>query len=236
MKNESKIYANGKKFMTSNGGEVEIVGKVDKSHFLVVFEDGTIIMAQNSAIRTGRVKNPNVPSVLGVGYLGVGNHLASKGCKDTKEYKLWHRMLQRAYDKKFHKNHPTYKDVIVDKKWLNFNTFCSDITKLYNYKEWNEDTNKRNNYELDKDIRVEGNKVYGRDTCMFVTQAQNLQFSNVTGKTYMATMIKGEKTVEFKNQSMFARDNQLNQSNVNACIRGLRYQTKGWKFSIVEGK
>jgi len=29
-------------------------------------------------------------------------------------------------------------------------------------------------YQLDKDIKVQGNKLYSPDTCLFVTQEQNL--------------------------------------------------------------
>ena len=87
-------------------------------------------------------------------------------------------MLQRCYDSKFHEKYPTYKGCKVESYLLNFQNMC----------EWIEN----NYYEvlgekmcLDKDILCKGNKIYSRDTCIFVPERINTLFTkrdNCRGK------------------------------------------------------
>ena len=85
--NNSKIYYNGSKWKTNNCGEIEIVGKSIKSgYYICKFEDGTIFDFTISNIKRGSIKNPNFPSVVGVGFIGVGKNLVSIKNKATKEY------------------------------------------------------------------------------------------------------------------------------------------------------
>ena len=78
-------------------------------------------------------------------------------------------MLKRCYDPKCHKEYPTYKGCTVENYLLNFQ----------NMGEWI----KENYYEiagekmcLDKDILCKGNKVYSRETCIFVPERINTLF------------------------------------------------------------
>ena len=78
-------------------------------------------------------------------------------------------MLRRCYDPKFHEKESTYKDCKVEDYLLNFQHMG----------EWIEN----NYYEipgevmcLDKDILCKGNKVYSRETCIFVPQRINSLF------------------------------------------------------------
>ncbi|WP_146745753.1 hypothetical protein [Enterobacter sp. RIT418] len=45
-----------------------------------------------------------------------------------------------------------------------------DIQTLEGYESWLDPENK---FQLDKDIKIPGNKVYGEATCMFVSDTQN---------------------------------------------------------------
>ncbi len=111
-----------------------------------------------SIMRLDRYK----PSVFGKGYLGEGNHPASIDKVLTKAYRVWHSMLLRCYDDKYHKQQPTYKDCSVCDEWLNFQSFAKWF-----------DTKYIPDYHLDKDIRIKDNKVYSPDTCLFVPQWVN---------------------------------------------------------------
>lgn len=71
-------------------------------------------------------------------------------------------MLNRCYSAKFHERRPTYIGCTVANNWLKFS----------NFKAWMVNQNWRGK-ELDKDLKVLGNKVYGPDTCMFVLPAIN---------------------------------------------------------------
>jgi len=77
-------------------------------------------------------------------------------------YRRWHSMITRCYSTKCHIRQPTYKDCTVAKEWLTFSIF----------KKWMEKQDYINK-DLDKDILIEGNKVYSKDTCCFVSNDIN---------------------------------------------------------------
>ena len=131
--------------------------------------DWTFKHARNDSIKKEKIKCPYEPKVYGVGYLGEGKYKVSENGKDTDEYYIWHNMLTRCYDPKYHKKHPSYKGCKVEDYLLNFQHMG----------EWIED----NYYEvpgevmhLHKDILCKGNKVYSRETCIFVPQRINSLF------------------------------------------------------------
>lgn len=82
-------------------------------------------------------------------------------------YFTWVRMLQRAYDPKFHASRPTYIGVTVCEEWRSFMAFRAWMIE----QDWE-------GKELDKDIIVPGNKVYSPDTCVFVTHQINSLLTN----------------------------------------------------------
>ena len=72
-------------------------------------------------------------------------------------YKIWTSMIRRCYSDKYHKYKPSYIGCTVCEEWKYFSNFLKFFNE--NYKE---------GYVLDKDILVQGNKVYSPDTCCFV--------------------------------------------------------------------
>lgn len=77
-------------------------------------------------------------------------------------YQTWKNMLQRCYSAKYQDKRPTYKGCTVSEEWLLFSSFRSWMEK----QDWEDK-------QLDKDLLVEGNKVYSEDTCVFVTRMVN---------------------------------------------------------------
>lgn len=77
-------------------------------------------------------------------------------------YKRWVAMLNRCYNTGVQQRQPTYADCSVDPSWFVFSTF----------KRWMEQQIWEGN-QLDKDLLIEGNKVYGPDTCIFISQEVN---------------------------------------------------------------
>ena len=77
-------------------------------------------------------------------------------------YQAWKDMLKRCYSAKYQESKPTYKGCTVSEDWLTFT----------NFKSWMKKQDFKGNH-LDKDILVEGNKVYSAETCVFVTLAVN---------------------------------------------------------------
>ena len=77
-------------------------------------------------------------------------------------YRAWTNMLQRCYSIKFQERCPTYIGCIVSEEWKTFSNFRAwMITQDWEAK------------QLDKDLLIEGNKVYSPETCVFVTQTVN---------------------------------------------------------------
>ncbi|MFK5948813.1 MAG: AP2 domain-containing protein [Methylococcales bacterium] len=78
-------------------------------------------------------------------------------------YRKWTNMLRRCYSQKIHVICPTYIGCTVVNEWLIFSVFKNWMER----QDWE-------NKELDKDLLVHGNKVYGPDTCLFVSREINL--------------------------------------------------------------
>ena len=76
-------------------------------------------------------------------------------------YRAWSSMLNRCSEK-WQEKYPTYKGCTVSENWLKFS----------NFKAWMEKQNWEGKH-LDKDLLFQGNKIYGADTCVFVTPMVN---------------------------------------------------------------
>ena len=120
--------------------------------------------------KNGQIKCPYERRYFNVGYLGEGKYMVSENRKLKQEYKIWYDMLRRCYDPKLHERYTTYENCKVEDYLLNFQHMG----------EWIEN----NYYEvpgekmcLDKDILYKGNKIYSRDTCIFVPQRINALFT-----------------------------------------------------------
>ena len=131
--------------------------------------DWTAKHVQYNNFKNGKIKCPYEPRVYGVGYLGEGKYKAFEDGKFTDEYDMWQDMLRRCYDPKLHEKYSTYKDCEVEDKWLNFQHMAEWIEE--NYYEVPGET-----MCLDKDILYKGNKIYSRETCIFVPERINLLF------------------------------------------------------------
>lgn len=89
------------------------------------------------------------PTVLGVGYYGVGRFNSK-----SPEYAVWKNMLSRCY---YDKNKQSYNpDAKVCDSWLQYQIFA----------EWCEQTRPSREHQLDKDLS--GGTIYGPDTCIWL--------------------------------------------------------------------
>ena len=125
--------------------------------------------AQYTSFKNKSIKCLYEPRYFGKGYLGEGKYKVWENGKITDGHIIWCNMLKRCYDPKYQEKHPTYKGCRVEDYLLNFQRIC----------EWIEN----NYYEvpgemmcLDKDILCKGNKIYSRETCIFVPERINLLF------------------------------------------------------------
>lgn len=76
---------------------------------------------------------------------------------DSISYYAWTNILTRCYSNRHLSRRPTYERCEVDSEW-----------HLYsNFKKWFE-VNYVDGYHLDKDVLVQGNKVYSSESCVFI--------------------------------------------------------------------
>ncbi len=97
------------------------------------------------------------------------NYLTSRRVNGKKincpYFVVWYGMIKRCYSESFQEASNTYKGCTVAADWLLFSNF-----KLWMEKQDWQDK------ELDKDILIQGNKIYSKDTCVFVCNAINNLF------------------------------------------------------------
>lgn len=194
-------------------------------------ETGYETSSSSRHIRGGNVKDKMRPSVFGVGYLGGDYYKVSNGgsSNHTNEYRCWLRVLERCYSDTLHAKHPTYIDCEICEEWQNFQVFA----------EWHEENKPKDGkyYELDKDIKIDGNRIYSPETCMFVSKLDNvLKMCETRIKSLPVNYLMSPrgKVFEVKNQKKFALENRLNQSGVNSVILGKQSHHKGWKLYIAQ--
>ena len=155
----------GKVCKSLNSGDFKILKYNDSRNVEIQFiNTGFETTVQLGDIRSGKVKDPYVPSVFGVGVAGTKYPNRVNGRK-TKEYVLWCHMFERCYSDAYKKKYPTYEVCKV-----------SDNFKSYEYfYEWCHKQVGFNNggWHLDKDLLIKGNKVYSEDTCVFLPSEIN---------------------------------------------------------------
>ena len=122
--------------------------------------------ANANSIKSGTVYDYIRPRICGIGYLGSKEYSSTHFL-----YKRWKNMIERCYDKNS-KDYKSYgaKGVRVDKRWHNFYNYVNDCKLIEGY---DEELIKNNKLELDKDIKIKGNKLYSKDTCIWIDKKEN---------------------------------------------------------------
>lgn len=158
----------GETNVNHQGCLMKIVQYNGATDIMVEFQDSyqAKVHTQYSNFKRGKVKNPYYPSVYGIGVIG------SKYPTCTKEYDAWHNILTRCYDEKVKEKYPTYKNVVCCEEWLLFENFYEWLHGQSNFDKWL--TN--DEWAVDKDILIKGNKIYSSDTCCLISQNINKLF------------------------------------------------------------
>ena len=103
--------------------------------------------------------------------------IGTKGCtypttfngKMLKEYDIWKAMLLRCANTYCIK-YPTYKEVSCSENFKSYTFFYEWCNKQIGFKNLDE---KGKYWQLDKDLLLKGNKLYGEDTCVFLPHKIN---------------------------------------------------------------
>lgn len=162
--NDSKTYLNGSIWKTNKCGNCKIIGLLEKHKnyhlFLVQFEDGTLIKARNTNIKTGSIRNPYSKNVCGVACLGNAD-------SNHPLYEHWKQMINRCYNPK-HVSYKNYGDrnIKVCNRWLCFEYFLNDIVNYESYKKLYDG----HSFQID---RKDNDKNYCFENCHIVSCKQN---------------------------------------------------------------
>lgn len=151
----------GERWKTNEGCWVTIIEYFSSKNCIIRFDTGVVLNnIRYDCVAKGVVSNPYNLSVFGVGYIGEGEYNSTDSSFST-----WYSMFRRCYDEKSHKSHPTYKTCSVSPKWHCFQ----------NYAQWYHENHKEG-WQMDKDIKIKGNKTYSPETCCFVPHEINMIF------------------------------------------------------------
>lgn len=151
------------------GYEMAIINYISNVNIDIKFINNNSIRYKKGykEFKNGSIKNLYHPEIYGIGYCGDGLYNSTK---HPKHYDVWRSMLKRIYNRKG-EHYEYYKDCTVDESWHNFQNFAK----------WFEE-NYIEDFQLDKDILVKGNKVYSPETCCFVPQEINKLFTKRDSK------------------------------------------------------
>lgn len=175
------------KIFTNSYGSYKVIKRLDErdkhgfAKFVVKFIDtGYEIETTSNSIQSNNIRDPYHPTVCGVGYLGEGYEIFRKTDRELYDALInrWMLMMFRCYSKT-DGSYYAYgaKGVRVSDRWLNFSNYLNDVIKLDNY---DRDLVINNKLQLDKDKLQKGviNKIYSKDTCIWLTPIENNPHNN----------------------------------------------------------
>ena len=153
---------------------MKIIKYSNANDIFVQFQDDykAIVHGAYREFVNGKIKNPYFPEVYKKGIIG-NKYKTRKNNLELKEYKIWHSILQRCYDKKTKEKHQHYKDVSCCNEWLLYENFYEWLHNQPNFDKWLSGSR----WAIDKDILVKGNKIYAPETCCLVPVNVNSLFT-----------------------------------------------------------
>lgn len=154
----------GKVISSNNYGDFKIIKYVSSQEVLVKFlKTGTEVWCTKKNAFDGVVKDKYFPIICGVGY--YGNALPKRSNpRIERAYSVWTKMLRRCYDTES-KQHKDYSDCSVSEKFSSFEHFSTWYLSQVG--------SDKNNWQLDKDLLIKGNRLYSEDTCCLVPHEIN---------------------------------------------------------------
>ena len=205
----SKTYA------SNNYGDFRISKYNNPRDVIIEFvATGYKVSVMDSKIILGAVKDRLLPTVHGVGFIGDGSYKSRGEGVTAKQYQSWTDMLKRCYSMSELKRRPTYNGCSVCEEWHNFQNFAK----------WFDD-NYIEGCQLDKDVKVEGNKIYSPSTCKFIPISANV--IKARAKEFSFVSPKGIVT-NIYNLSVFCRKEDLNRGCMSSVHAGRLPHHKGW--------
>lgn len=167
---DAKEKYEGAVFKTNNYGDVEVTEYIDSHNITVKFlNTGAIKNTTASALTTGILKDSEVHDTHKYGVMDIPKSVGRGGRCDPL-YKKWNGMMQRCYNPKNKINNPAYEACTSSETFRHFSKFKSWYYSQIGCEQ--------EDWHLDKDILIKGNKVYSEDTCCIVPPEINCALLN----------------------------------------------------------
>lgn len=147
--------------------------------------------------------------------------------------KLYNKLLTTYYkvrDRTTNPNNSQWKDyggrgVILSEEWHNLESFIRDADKIPG---WDEESYMSGLLELDKDIRVPGNKKYSLETCKWVTHKENMQVQPLRQTEFYAYNEYSEELGKFTSRKAFIEKYNLPGVAINGALHGRKHRIGDW--------
>ena len=216
----------GSMYNTNNYGPVIVLKKSASDYYTVKFlHTGTIKNFRSSQIKEGCVRDPYAKSVCGVACTG---DIKTKG-KYKVFYSIWHDMINRCYNAN-DKRHYCYLNTTVVDRWLVFENFYQDVKDIDGF---DEEKIQNGLLVLDKDLKqpLFQHKVYSKETCTWISKAENAAMQDQQQHLFIAVSPTGE-TFESRNITSFAKQHNLRRKHISGVLHGRAKTSAGWRFYL----
>lgn len=210
---EKKSSLVGQTFTNIDGHVFTVLNYYSNKKFRVRFQSGFETFSINAHIRSGKIIDRLSPTVSAVGCIGYAS------MKDhPKEYHKWKAMLSRCYietDKRYYSYGA--KGVTVCDRWKRFDFYLEDLPFIDGYEE---ELYHKGKLVLDKDTKIEGNKIYSLETCKFITVAENTKFSVKRTKGIGIKVYSAMHDIDksYDSISAFCKEFKLNRHSIKKYI------------------
>lgn len=226
-----KHFSVGDTLVNNEGYSFKVVEYVNARNVTIQWSlCGTKEVCMSGNIARGLVKYLNKPSVFGVGYIGYGRFVPGEKRLQTGQIRLpkhlhrhWRHVLERTLPGV--RDIKRYEDAEVCSDWYSLQKFCEWAVNQKNHDSVEESGRL---WHLDKDILIDGNRVYKSEACCFVPNEINSFF---TKKDIGNTRFSGVNEIRGKKST-------YKTGYIARCTIGLEreylgfYDTPGEAFSV----
>lgn len=183
--------------------------------------------------------NPYERNVLGVGYRGKLSDgtipkIVDGNGKVLREYAHWREMIRRCYDEKCLERKPSYRNVTIDSKCLEFAYFYEHFSEIEGYEEWK--THPELKWHLDKDIKQQGveNKIYSIETCKLVPMGENIkEMHDRNSRPVLGIHVNRDKYIIELSPQLVEDNYDIYSSNCINVINGREKSAGGYQWTYI---
>lgn len=155
-------------------------------------------------------------------------------------YERLRRVIAHIHDRCNNPNFKQYSNyggagVTYTPDWESTEGFVNDVDSIEG---WNEKEFLARNLELDKDIKIKGNKLYSKDTCKWVTHQENMK----NMRTYTERLIygyhqyTGELVSAYNKLDLVEKYPEVNRNTIFEVLRGRKHRTGNWYLWYADSK